>query len=867
MMSLGVIRISTATDIKNDNAVFVDRESQRQIFRENLGAVPKYGSHLIYYAGTGGVGKTALIQELKNSIQENSTINSKIKFVSYDFTSGLEMFKTLNAMKKFLSDNYNVEFKFFEKGCLSYYKKCGDNAGKEQIEKIFQESTYLNRHKRKLNTAIQQSYNISNVNRVLGDSIDIAKYIAEGIPIFRIIECAIELLDKGITKLENSNLEYEGYYRNFLKELGDREAHISPEAIKEYLPTLFAMDISNWLKKKRLYLVIFLDTYEQLTEDEKDTKPHEKLIYEGHDVPVDWWIEHLICNTLNRVLWVVAGRSKIEKIGKNIEVNENEHLFNLMALEEKFANEFLIRSGIEDKNLRKGLIKLTGSYPIFLSLCVDTYNSAISNNSKAPELDEFGKEREDVIKRLLEFMDDGTRNMVKRLCILGKWTDFYAKRVLSNLHENNSDTYKRVIKLSFVTKNSENILVFDRSICEILFVHLIKNEPIFVTETIKAVNNFFASAFHKVNDDENKTITHEDRVLFFKLWAEFILSTCNNADDWQKQYDAKLLPISANFDNALVEGVILQFKNKIEKIFKKENLPYAYFEYLLAQIKFAEGNDRYATELAKNAYEKIAAESNIANLKNYMTAGHYAMALFYAMGSNRDADKYESFSTNFKLSIKLMKKSEKEIMLSHYSYLLKCFLDLYRNCDEVISMIDNTMEFIGNDEDCLGKCLNEFVIILQMYKLGAVNHLGQVEKFHEIVEKDYLLTNSAEVNIGLQMDYINRAVVHLQDTFDYTESLKRAKKGIDLFDDTDKTLEVYKYSYCCLCGSLVLTYYFMLNNSNENLEFARNYSDIAMNGFISPYDKMRQYQLRAQIEAEVGNFDEACTMLDKGIAF
>ena len=38
-----------------------------------------------------------------------------------------------------------------------------------------------------------------------------------------------------------------------------------------------------------------------------------------------------------------------------------------------------------------------------------------------------------------------------------------------------------------------------------------------------------------------------------------------------------------------------------------------------------------------------------------------------------------------------------------------------------------------------------------------------------------------------------------------------------------------------------------------------------MNGFISPYDKMRQYQLRAQIEAEVGNFDEACKMLDKGI--
>ena len=60
-------------------------------------------------------------------------------------------------------------------------------------------------------------------------------------------------------------------------------------------------------------MVIFLDTYERLTDDEKDTKPHEKLIYEERDVPVDWGIENLICNLLNRVLWVIAGRSNIKK--------------------------------------------------------------------------------------------------------------------------------------------------------------------------------------------------------------------------------------------------------------------------------------------------------------------------------------------------------------------------------------------------------------------------------------------------------------------------------------------------------------------------------------------------------------------------
>ena len=44
---------------------------------------------------------------------------------------------------------------------------------------------------------------------------------------------------------------------------------------------------------KKIFLVVFLDTYEKLTDDEKDSDRHEKLIYNGQDVPVDWWIENL----------------------------------------------------------------------------------------------------------------------------------------------------------------------------------------------------------------------------------------------------------------------------------------------------------------------------------------------------------------------------------------------------------------------------------------------------------------------------------------------------------------------------------------------------------------------------------------------
>lgn len=95
--------------------------------------------------------------------------------------------------------------------------------------------------------------------------------------------------------------------------------------------------------------------------------------------------------------------------------------------------------------------------------------------------------------------------------------------------------------------------------------HLKKNASVLVTSTIKAVNDFFESVFNKVDAEENKSVTYEDKIIFFKLWAEFILSTGNDADNLQKHYAEKFAPISSKFDNEIVEGVIVQFKNKIKK--------------------------------------------------------------------------------------------------------------------------------------------------------------------------------------------------------------------------------------------------------------------------------------------------------------
>ena len=273
---------------------------------------------------------------------------------------------------------------------------------------------------------------------------------------------------------------------------------------------------------------------------------------------------------------------------------------------------------------------------------------------------------------------------------------------------------------------------------------------------------------------------------------------------------------------------------------------------------------------------QIAEEPNVERLKRYMADGNYSMALFYAMGTDTNSAEYKTFRENFKFALKRMTTAEKEIILAHYGQLLKRLLDVYRNSDEVISLIDKTMKFIGGDKETLGECLNEFVANLRLYKMTAVTHLGKINQFRRIAEDECFPAIKAGGNLELYIIYVNRMIVHFQDVFDYAESLELGNKILNLLDDLIKPLSkfneengtnftIYEDQYFRICGSLALTCYLTLSNSHENLELARECSKIALNGFIRTSDKMRTYQTLAQIEAEAENFETACEMLDKGI--
>ena len=604
---MGVLKRKKSADNPQDKTdsqkFFIDRESQRETFKSNLGEISPEGSVLIFYSGAGGVGKTALIEDLKNYLSTKKLI---YKYVYYAFPQVTDMLSTLNALKKTLIDQYAVTFPLFEKGCIQYYQKRGDMVSNQQIKETLNKSSILHQ---KFDSVIGKLDNANSVAGVVGnfveDSFGLIDDLADVTAIGKIAKLGIGELNKFITRrAQKAKENSDESYKAIIQELKERSNADSAEPLREFLPTLFARDISDWTAENpNAKLVIFLDTYENLTGDEKDAKKHEKLVSVNRTVPVDWWLETLLFETCG-ALWVIAGRSEISKIGEEIEITKGEMLFPLTALEDNFADEFLIKAGVTDENLRGGIVKLTGGYPNYLQVCI-VYYKEILEKGRVPTISDFGEKREDVISRLLDFMNDATRNMVKRLCILGTWTDAYAMRVLSILHENNRDTYNRVKKLSFVTAQSENIFAFDKTIQKILFDHLKETEEEFIFDTRNAATKFFHSAFYEVDAEENKNISADDRKSFFKFWYEIILRTTDGAEYLMKQFVENLAPLSERFDDEVIEGVIEKFQAKIEDTDGTENIPFAYFEHLLAQIKLRQDKVKDALELAESAYNKF----------------------------------------------------------------------------------------------------------------------------------------------------------------------------------------------------------------------------------------------------------------------
>lgn len=560
---------------------FTDRVESLKIFLNRCEEMRQGNSKILVYYGAGGVGKTRLLRKLIDEI--NRAEQKDLACAKYDFDGGTDMRSILNLLKTQLIAQ-GLEFKAFETGEYYYLLKSG--RGKDSERPTIK--------------AVKEKYALAHaVKDNWGKVATLADVFMPGI---YTVATAISFVGEKFFGGKNFDTAYENLIEAWkIENVVEDELHTklkfrlnearysdNPNDLAELLPKLFALDISDSLKSggnNKNFLAIFLDTYEVLTAQ-------------------DSWLREIISGAEN-TFWIIGGRNKIIW---NDEISEKLDQHLIAAFSENDADYFLKKAGVQSKNLREKLWQLTQGSPLFLDLCVDVYEKYVNDKGVEPDISKFGNNRENVVSRLIKYMDAGTRDMINFLCILNRWTDEIAREIGGKALPNFSDTiYKQSKNFSFINSEivtlenfSVTVYSFDRTIQNILFP---SGEEYIIKKIRAAIDEYFSA---KLNDENSKL----DGEFIFNLeyWAKFTVRFAADADELRTQYEKNFevhvnnLAELAIFDSA--ENIINLFCNKISNA---ESVSCAAFELILGDIKSAQGKYLEALNCQESSYEKISA--------------------------------------------------------------------------------------------------------------------------------------------------------------------------------------------------------------------------------------------------------------------
>lgn len=402
-------KIMRKQEIVRATRKFTDREQPRQVFFDKYDALKQQlpdvdEIYVITYYGVGGIGKSTLLRKLQEELQEKEKTPY---YLHYDFETSQDMKTSLQFMKTKLEKDYKFSFPLFDLALYAYSNKIGDTVERKEVQSYVEQSRTLS---------------------FIMDSI-------EDIPLIGMASKLVKLADSGIAVLKNIT-------SNYKKELSQIEQD-SAEDIYQNLPYYFSLDLEENVKKLNQPLVIFLDTYEKLVNEVQDT---------GYSISEDLWLRGERGPILNvpGILWVIAGREKIKwgESDKDWEDTLDQHI--LGDLSWKDTRSFLNEAGISDETLCKEIYELTHGTPIYLDICVSTFE-ILNSQGRSITIDEFGKNPDALIERYIRYMDHQSSEMVYLLSQIPLWNDDMIHEVGPKILPDFSYVlYEKIKKLSFV---------------------------------------------------------------------------------------------------------------------------------------------------------------------------------------------------------------------------------------------------------------------------------------------------------------------------------------------------------------------------------------------------------------------------------
>lgn len=422
------MKIRTKKSQLKASRIFTDREEPRAAFWQQYRrleeeiAQEEANVHVLTYYGIGGIGKSSLLKKIMEEMDER--VEDPL-YVYFDFNLQQESRHVLDALKNKLAESCKFEFPLYELGAYIYAKKVGENPDAPEVKPLLKKSP-----------AVELLLNIAGEIPVVGSATKI-----------------LDLAEKGVAA-------FRGYLQEHRKELRQIE-YMEAEELYDYLPSLFAEDLTHAMEKCDAPLVILLDTYERLVNEMSST---------GEPLSKDVWLrgEDGLVQNVPGVLWVIAGREKLkwERFDSEWKEALEQHL--LGSLSSQDSDQFLLAAGVADAALRSDLYGLTMGTPVYLDLCVDQYRRLVERGAE-PRTEMFGRNTFDLIERFARYMDDAQKDIVYVLSCMGHWNDSEIAAIARQVIPGFSiTTYEKVKGLSFITQSDDGDYNIHQTVGEVL---------------------------------------------------------------------------------------------------------------------------------------------------------------------------------------------------------------------------------------------------------------------------------------------------------------------------------------------------------------------------------------------------------------
>lgn len=527
--------------------LFTDREEPRAAFWKQYNQahwqLQEGGENpmVLTYYGVGGIGKSSLLKQL---IVEMEAKPRPPKYIYFDFTNAQDSYTVMKCLRNKLVREQGFDFRLFDAGCYLYANLVGDKENAPEVKQL------------------KERYK----------SVEVAMMILGEIP-------GLSLVSKVFSYADKANAMIQTHRLNHQAEMQGRGSD-NPADMLTQLRLLFSMDFSRQMQNAEEPLVILLDTYEKLHNDQwlHSTSLHPDC--KNSDEP---FCEGIIPN-IPHTLWVIAGREKLkwEEYDSAWSDVLSQHI--LGDLSQTDSDYYLKNAGVEPERLRGQLHNLTHGTPVYLALCVKQYYTYLSNNI-TPTIEDFGSTPKELVERFALYMDDNQKIVVYILSCLQTWDDelllSFAPRALPSY---NPETYdKRIKHLSFIIESDDNRYNIHQTVGEVLLQDCPK---VIRRQIVQTMIEFFSEQLSDLPLGSNDFI----RALTYLLRAGLLLQ--ESREDLRVFFKEDLQPHINRLENSGYWTAAEDILDKLEAICCENRLDGLYAQWLKekAWLIYKQGN-------------------------------------------------------------------------------------------------------------------------------------------------------------------------------------------------------------------------------------------------------------------------------------